>query len=110
VPQRASSRLKLQNFETGRSSNLVWRRWSSYTERFLQNPLMVPSQYDGAGCRAGRLWRGVGADGRSRGRLPAPARELSQVQTSSLAQKCLIDTVGDGVRFTPNSGHVAAPQ
>jgi hypothetical protein len=47
-----------------------------------------------ARCRA--LWL--------RGWLPALDRESSQIQSSASAQKCLIETVGEGVRSTPNSG------
>jgi hypothetical protein len=40
---------------------------------------MVLSEYDGARGRPGRPWRGVVPYDRSHGRLPAPARELSQI-------------------------------
>jgi hypothetical protein len=52
-------------------------------------------------------WRGVVPYGRSHGRLPAPG---TRIEPGIITQKRLIETAGDGVRFTPNPGHGAAPQ
>lgn len=79
VRQRASSMLKLQFSEPESSSNLVWRRWSLIQRDSCKTREWYSANKMGAGCRPGRLWRGVVPYGRSHGRLPAPARQLSQV-------------------------------
>ena len=71
---------------------------------------MVLSQYDGAGCRPGRLWRGVLPYGLITWTAIHSGTRIEHVERSALTQKRLIENVGDGVCSTPNSGHVAAPQ
>jgi hypothetical protein len=47
VPQRASSRLKLQTSEAGSSSSLVWRRWS-----LMQRDSCIPAEWYSANLMA----------------------------------------------------------
>ena len=81
-----------------------------HTERFLQNPLngysaemmALVAALGGSGavsCLWSITWTAIHSGTR-----------IEQVERSALTQKRLIETVGDGVRSTPNSGHVAAPQ
>jgi hypothetical protein len=79
VRKRASSRLTLQGSEAGSSSNLVWWRLSLIQRDSCKAREWYSDNVMGAGWRPERLWRGVVPYGRSHGRLPSPARELSQV-------------------------------
>ncbi len=84
-------------------------RWCSraVAERLANAPPIARSE---RAAVIGEFWRGVAPYGLSDGRLLAPGTRIEPGIYVGITQKRLIETVGDGVRFTPNSGHGAAPQ